>query len=173
MRADAGATWSGDPEAHKGAAYSNVPRLNTGTLQNTDPLLNTGVCRMRVRPEVGKWYRSEGAEAYEVVALDADDGTVEVQYFDGTVAEFELEDWEAQRKGGAIEDAEEPEDWTGSVDIDVEDEEEGGTGRDSHIEDPPRRADGLDDLDLFDAADSSGADAAGMESPGSQWFVRG
>jgi hypothetical protein len=113
---------------------------------------------MRVRPDVGKWYRSSGGEAYEVVALDADDGTVEVQYFDGTVSEFELEDWEAQRKGGEIEDAEEPEDWTGSVDIDVEDEEEGGTGRDSQIEGSPRRAGGLDDLDLFEASDSSSMD---------------
>jgi hypothetical protein len=125
---------------------------------------------MRVRPDVGRWYRSEGGEAYEVVALDEDDGTVEVQYFDGTVAEFELEDWEAQRKGGTIEDAEEPEDWTGSVDIDVEDEEEGGTGRDSRIEDPPQRAGGLDNLDLFEAADSSSADAAGTESPGFDGF---
>jgi hypothetical protein len=127
---------------------------------------------MRVRPDVGKWYRSGGGEAYEVVALDEDDGTVEVQYFDGTVAEFELEDWEAQRKGGEIEDAEEPEDWTGSVDIDVEDEEE-STGRDSQIDESPRRADGLDGLDLFDAADSSSANAAGTESPGTDGFFRG
>ncbi|HXN10146.1 MAG TPA: DUF6763 family protein [Steroidobacteraceae bacterium] len=126
---------------------------------------------MRVRPDVGKWYRAGSGEAYEVVALDEDDGTVEVQYFDGTVAEFELEDWEAQRKSGEIEDAEEPEDWTGSVDIDVDDEEEGTSGRDSQIEDSPRRADGLDDLDLFDAADSSSANAAGTESPGSDGFV--
>jgi hypothetical protein len=167
MRADAGATWSGEPEAHKGAAYSNGPLLNTG------PLLNAGVCRMSVRPDVGKWYRSGGGDAYEVVALDESDGTVEVQYFDGTVAEFELEDWEAQRKSGEIEDAEEPEDWTGSVDIDVDDEEEGTAGRDSPIEGSPRRAGGLDDLDLFEAADSSHANAAGTESPGTDGVIRG
>jgi hypothetical protein len=118
-----------------------------------------------MRPDVGKWYRASGGEAFEVVALDEDDGTVEVQYYDGTVGEFELEDWEAQRANGEIEDAEAPEDWTGSVDVDVEDEEE-GAARDGHIEESPRRADGLEGLDLFDAADSSGADAAGSESAG-------
>jgi hypothetical protein len=126
---------------------------------------------MRVRADVGKWYRASDGEALEVVALDEDDGTVEVQYFDGTVAEFELEDWEAQRANGEIEDAEAPEDWTGSVDVDVEDEEEGG-GRDSQIEESPRRSGGLEGLDLFDAADSSSADAAASESPGTDGLTR-
>jgi len=126
---------------------------------------------MRVRADVGKWYRAGDGEAFEVVALDEDDGTVEVQYFDGTVAEFEFEDWEAQRANGEIEDAEAPEDWSGSVDVDVEDEEE-GAGRESQIEESPRRADGLEGLDLFDAADSSSADAAGTESPGSNGMAR-
>jgi uncharacterized protein DUF6763 len=120
---------------------------------------------MRVHPDVGKWYRAGRGEAFEVVALDEDDGTVEVQYFDGTVAEFELEDWEMQRANGEIEDAEAPEDWTGSVDVDVEDEED-GVGREASLEDSPRRSDGLEGLDLFDAGDSSSADAAGTESPG-------
>ena len=130
---------------------------------------------MRVRPDVGKWYRAAGGEAFEVVALDEEDGTVEVQYFDGTVAEFEFEDWEAQRASGEIEDAEAPEDWTGSVDADFEDDDEVG-GRDGHldarIDESPRRVDELEGLDLFDAADSSSADAAVPESPGTDGLIR-
>jgi hypothetical protein len=127
---------------------------------------------MRVHPDVGKWYRAGGGEAFEVVALDEDDGTVEVQYYDGTVAEFELEDWKAQRANGEIEDAEEPEDWTGSVDIDVDGEDD-SAGREADGEHSPRRSDGLEGLDLFDAGDSSSADMTGAESPGTDGLVRG
>ena len=127
---------------------------------------------MRVHPDVGKWYRAGGGEAFEVVALDEHDGTVEVQYFDGTVAEFEFEDWEAQRANGEIEDAEGPEDWTGSVDVDVEDDEE-TKGPESDAENSPRNSDGLEGLDLFDAADSSNTDAAVTDSPGFDGSVRG
>jgi hypothetical protein len=131
--------------------------------------MNTGAFEMRVHPDVGHWYRAGRGEVFEVVALDEDDGTVEVQYFDGTVAEFELEDWEAQRKNGEIEDAEPPEDWSGSVD--VEDEED-GAGREAQIEDSPRRSDGLEGLDLFDAGDSSNTDTAATESPGTDGVQR-
>jgi hypothetical protein len=56
---------------------------------------------------------------FEVVAIDRDDATVEVQHFDGTLEEFELESWEEQE----FEEAQAPEDWTGSVDVDTEDTE--------------------------------------------------
>jgi hypothetical protein len=42
-----------------------------------------------------------------------------VQHFDGTLEEFELESWEEQE----FEEAQAPEDWTGSVDVDTEDTE--------------------------------------------------
>ena len=61
-------------------------------------------------PVVGQWYRSPGGDSFEVVAIDRDDSTIEIQYFDGTVAELDVEEW--------IEDdivsTEPPEDWTGS-----------------------------------------------------------
>jgi hypothetical protein len=44
---------------------------------------------------------------------------VEVQHFDGTLEEFDLEAWEEQD----FEEAQAPEDWTGSVDIEPEDYE--------------------------------------------------
>ena len=45
-------------------------------------------------PVVGEWYRRFNGALFEVVAIDRDDGTVEVQHFDGTVEEFDLEAWE-------------------------------------------------------------------------------
>jgi hypothetical protein len=70
-------------------------------------------------PVVGDWYRRLNATLFEVVAVDRDDGTVEVQHFDGTLEEFDLEAWEEQD----FEEAQAPEDWTGSVDIEPEDYE--------------------------------------------------
>ena len=69
-------------------------------------------------PVVGEWYRRHGA-LLEVVAIDRDDGTVEVQHFDGTLEEFDLESWGEQE----FEEAQAPEDWTGSVDVEPEDYE--------------------------------------------------
>ena len=68
-------------------------------------------------PVVGEWYRRMNGALFEVVAIDRDDGTVEVQHFDGTVEEFDLESWEEQE----FESAKAPEDWSGSVDVEPED----------------------------------------------------
>ncbi len=67
-----------------------------------------------ISPVVGSWYRHENGEIFEVVALDADDATVEIQYFDGTIEELEFDIWEQME----ITAAEPPEDWSGSVDVD-------------------------------------------------------
>src|SRR5688572_31785759 len=69
-------------------------------------------------PVVGDWYRHNGA-LFEVVAIDRDDGTVEVQHFDGTLEEFDLDTWAEQE----FEQGQPPEDWTGSVDVEPEDYE--------------------------------------------------
>ncbi|HLK71955.1 MAG TPA: DUF6763 family protein [Steroidobacteraceae bacterium] len=106
---------------------------------------------MSARPEVGEWYRTNTGNTLEVVAVDIDDGTVEVQYFDGTVEEFDLDDWEAQRANGEITNAEAPEDWSGSVD--VEDEDQSPTPN-SGYEGDNRLAGGLDGLDLFESPDA-------------------
>ena len=70
----------------------------------------------RIEPIVGEWYahRDKG-QLFQVVAVDADDGWVELQDFDGAVDEVDLETWRAM----PLERAEAPEDWTGPVD-DVE-----------------------------------------------------
>ena len=102
---------------------------------------------MNPQPEIGAWYRARGGESFEVVAIDEDDGTIEVQYFDGTVEEMEREDWDAQHKSGEISEAEAPEDWSGAVDVDGEDD---APTPNSGLEGDPQMAGGLDGLDMFE-----------------------
>ena len=66
-------------------------------------------------PVIGNWYRRTGGESFEVVAIDRDDRTIEIQYFDGTIAEVEFDDWLEDQ----VEATEPPEDWTGSVDVEL------------------------------------------------------
>lgn len=56
----------------------------------------------------------------EVVAIDEEHKTVELQFFDGTIDSLELEVW----RDTDVEPAQAPEDWSGSVDIDPEDRPE-------------------------------------------------
>jgi hypothetical protein len=98
-------------------------------------------------PGIGEWYRLIGGESFEVVAFDEDDGTIEIQYFDGTVEEMDTEDWESQWADRALETAEPPEDWTGSVD--VESTDDSATGADISG-DESMRASSLEGIDLFE-----------------------
>jgi hypothetical protein len=68
-------------------------------------------------PVIGNWYRRTNGTIFEVVAVDEQDATVELQYFDGTLDEVELDTWPTM----LIERAGAPEDWSGSVDMDPED----------------------------------------------------
>ena len=99
-------------------------------------------------PSIGDWYRLTGGELFEVVAIDDDEGTIDIQYFDGTVEEMDREDWETQWEDGALEAAQAPEDWSGSVDVEGGDED--GRSSDNVHEDPTLRAGALDGIDLFE-----------------------
>jgi hypothetical protein len=68
-------------------------------------------------PVIGHWYRRSNGSLFEVVAVDEEDGTVELQFFDGTIDEVDLESWPDL----LIESVGAPEDWSGSVDMDPED----------------------------------------------------
>ncbi|HTP39139.1 MAG TPA: DUF6763 family protein [Steroidobacteraceae bacterium] len=98
-------------------------------------------------PGIGEWYRVEGGDIFEVVAVDSDDRSVEVQYFDGTVEEIDLDDWNAQTSTGVIVGTEAPEDWSGSVDVESEREESGYGGYEN---DRRLNASSLDGIDLFE-----------------------
>ncbi len=66
-----------------------------------------------VDPIIGNWYRNEETgNDFEVVALDEDAQTVEIQYFDGELEELELDAWYEL----PIEAIEAPEDWSGPFD---------------------------------------------------------
>jgi hypothetical protein len=71
-------------------------------------------------PVIGNWYKHENGEIFEIVALDSDDATVEIQYFDGTIEELDFEAWGEME----IEEAQPPEDWSGPMDVDDDDIEE-------------------------------------------------
>jgi len=74
-----------------------------------------------LKPEIGEWYRGETNALFEVVATDDSDQTIEIQYFDGTVEEMDFDTWNQMLLDDAIEAADAPEDWSGSVDVDSED----------------------------------------------------
>jgi hypothetical protein len=45
-------------------------------------------------PSIGAWYYDrDDQQVFEVVALDEQQGTVEVQYLDGAISEFDLDSW--------------------------------------------------------------------------------
>jgi hypothetical protein len=103
-------------------------------------------------PAVGKWYARPGGDSFEVVAIDTDDGTIEIQYFDGTIEELDFDDWREDE----IVHASPPEDWTGSVDVEPEDTENefdaspGGNGNSPFEAIDRGEADGFSELELPD-----------------------
>jgi hypothetical protein len=74
-----------------------------------------------MKPSVGQWYRGITNELFEVVALDEEDETIEIQYFDGTVAEMDFDSWNDQLLDRMLDAADAPEDWSGAVDVESED----------------------------------------------------
>ena len=100
------------------------------------------------QPSIGDWYCLHGGDSFEIVAVDEDDGTIDIQYFDGTLEEMELEDWEAHAPTARWRSAEAPEDWSGSVDIERGDTE--GRGSEPFGEERDLRASSLDGIDLFE-----------------------
>ena len=44
-------------------------------------------------PVIGEWYKRPEGEVFEVVAINEHDGTIDVQFDDGTVGEFDAETW--------------------------------------------------------------------------------
>jgi hypothetical protein len=70
-------------------------------------------------PIVGNWYKNlESAGEFEVVAVDEEGQTVEIQYFDGEIEEIDMDSWYEL----ALEPVEPPEDWSGAFDeLEVDD----------------------------------------------------
>lgn len=71
----------------------------------------------QVKPTVGEWYQPADGQHFEVVAVDNDEGTVEIQYFDGAIEELEFNTWGQMPLQGISQ----PEDWSGPMDMMRED----------------------------------------------------
>ena len=76
-------------------------------------------------PVVGQWYHyPQKAQKFQITAIDDHADTIEIQYFDGDLDEFEFPVWYAME----VERVEEPEDWTGPMDnIELDDMNPVGT----------------------------------------------
>lgn len=68
-------------------------------------------------PGIGNWYKDLTGQQFEIVAMDEQSATLEIQFFDGTVEEIEFGNWEEF----VFAEIEPPEDWSGSMDLARED----------------------------------------------------
>lgn len=68
-------------------------------------------------PAIGDWYESQAGNKFEVIAVDDEDGSIDIQHFDGTVEELDFDAWEESEF--FLSDP--PEDYSGSLDIERED----------------------------------------------------
>ena len=110
-------------------------------------------------PVPGNWYQhlDKGLD-FEVIAVDEDNATIELQYVDGTLDEISLDDWYEMD----LEPAEPPEDWSGPIDdedADNTDQPASDAESEDDWDDSTRgrrrsRSDGLDD----DEVDELGGD---------------
>ena len=65
-------------------------------------------------PILGNWYRHlDKGQKFCVVALNEDEGLVEIQHFDGDLEEIDQDSWYELD----LEPIEEPENWSGPVDV--------------------------------------------------------
>lgn len=45
-------------------------------------------------PKIGSWFRdTDSGQRFEIVAIDEKQKTIEVQYYDGDISEFDIESW--------------------------------------------------------------------------------
>jgi hypothetical protein len=68
-------------------------------------------------PVIGQWFSRPNGTLFEVVAIDEADQTIEIQQFDGTIDEVEIDRWPEL----FVTEISAPDDWSGSVDMDPED----------------------------------------------------
>lgn len=69
-------------------------------------------------PRVGGWYQDlQTGDLFEIVAWDMEKRTIETQYVDGEISEYDIESWNLL----TLLPAEEPEDWRSSFELDNED----------------------------------------------------
>ncbi len=105
-------------------------------------------------PVVGNWYlNTENDTTFEVVAMDEDEGTIEVQMYEGEVEEIDIDDWYEMN----LEEAAEPDDWVGAYDDTDDDDEDDLEDLDEDEDDDEDEEDDWDDEeeDLDDEVDEN------------------
>ena len=69
----------------------------------------------------GQWYLDRGSgNIFQIVSVDEDDRSIDIQYADGSLEEMSLDEWAVTD----LESCEQPEDWVGPFD-DLESDEIG------------------------------------------------
>lgn len=71
----------------------------------------------KVQPVVGDWYQGAGGQNFEIVAIDSEEGTIEIQYFDGAIEELDFVSWGQL----TLAEIDPPEDYSGAMDMMRED----------------------------------------------------
>ncbi len=72
-----------------------------------------------IEPIIDNWYQHlDKGQLFRVVAIDSEDGVVEVQHFDGDLEEIPLDAWRQLE----LDLAEQPENWSGPLDVAEEDD---------------------------------------------------
>lgn len=69
-------------------------------------------------PNIGEWFIDKNSsQLFEIVAIDDQSGSIEIQYVDGELGDFDTESWASLE----IEPAAAPEDWSASYELASED----------------------------------------------------
>ncbi|MDF1582929.1 MAG: DUF6763 family protein [Methyloprofundus sp.] len=93
-------------------------------------------------PSIDQWYKDvENSLTFKVVAIEEDDDTIEVQYNNGDIGEYDTDSW----YNSTFDFIEDPEDWSAPFD-DLESDDLGYSDSDT------RRSD-MDDMPLKDYQD--------------------
>lgn len=93
---------------------------------------------MSFEPRIGDWYQAVNGDKFEIVALDEDEATLEIQHYDGAVEEIDFDTWDEME----IVSIEPPEDWSGSYDLDRDD-----YGVDLELTGPTEHMNPFDEID--------------------------
>jgi hypothetical protein len=76
----------------------------------------------RFLPKIGQWYQDrDSGLLFEIVAIDPDESTIQLQYLDGEIADCDLDAWGEL----ALARAAAPEDWRTAFEIDEDIDPEG------------------------------------------------
>ncbi len=94
------------------------------------------------QPAVGDWYKNSLGQSFEIVAVDEDEGTIEVQFYDGELEEYDMDTWRMLEITPAVA----PKDWSAPFD----DIEKDDLGYSDGVMRPEDWSSPLDDVDRLD-----------------------